>query len=365
MHHILGQPAALAILERALTSGRVHHAWVFHGPAGVGKYTAARAFAKVLLCPDAQPDLAGHVAACGGCEACRLVDADNTEHPDLHVLTKELAAYSDDERVRRSKQITIPLDVLRTQLIEPAHRKSQLNHNKVFIVDEAELLDLNGQNTLLKTLEEPPPGTYVVLVTSQEDRLLPTIRSRCQRVAFGLLDEPLVRQWLERRGDLEPGRREAVARVAAGSPGMAELAIDYGLDAWVERLEPLIAAMGGSEAAAAAGDMGPLMADLAGDFAERWVKAHDNASKDAANKRAVRLVLALVGDACRRRIVEAAPRLQPDDPDDAEQRLWPWLAGPDLVAEAERHLAANVAPGLLLDNLAIQWARRAAAADAT
>ncbi|NBB83426.1 MAG: hypothetical protein GVY28_08470 [Alphaproteobacteria bacterium] len=361
MQHILGQDAAIGLLQQALGSGRVHHAWIFHGPAGVGKFTAARAFAKVLLCPNARPDPAGQVTACDGCEACRMIDSPNTAHPDLHVVTKELALYSDDATVRQRKLMTIPVNVLRTHLIGPAQCKSQLNHNKAFIVDESELLDLTGQNTLLKTLEEPPDGTYLVLVTAHEDRLLPTLRSRCQRVAFGRLDESIVRQWLDGRSDLDAQRRQAAARMSGGSLGLASLAADYGLDEWVGRLEPLIEALGRGQTARAGDELGPLMAELTGDFAERWVKAHANASKDAANKQAVRLMLGLLGEACRRRIRATTAEPAANDPDQAERRAEPWLVGVDLVTEAERYLASNVAPNLLLDNLALQWSRRAAA----
>ncbi|MEL7087151.1 MAG: hypothetical protein AAGL98_01715, partial [Planctomycetota bacterium] len=220
MDAILGQTHALDQLHAQLTSGRVHHAQIFHGPAGVGKFTTALALAKVLLCHAPERDLAGRVTACGGCVSCLTFRPAPEEagpdatpgagagaaagagagagafpgvaHPDLHVVNKELARYSDDRQVRDRKLTSIPVDVLRTALIEPAYLGAQLNHGKVFIVDEAELLNAAGQNVLLKTLEEPPTpddntgggGTTIILVTANEDRLLPTIRSRCQRIAF-------------------------------------------------------------------------------------------------------------------------------------------------------------------------------------
>src|SRR5690606_4650358 len=118
-------------------------------------------------------------------------------HPDLHVVTKELARYSEDRSTRERKLTQIPVDVLRTELIEPVYRAAQMGHGKVFIVDEAELLNDAGQNAMLKTLEEPPAGTTIILVTSIQDRLLPTIRSRCQRVAFVPLPDSVVSRWLQ------------------------------------------------------------------------------------------------------------------------------------------------------------------------
>jgi len=343
------------VLQQALNSGRVHHAWVFHGPAGVGKHTTAAAFAKVLLCHDPQTDLTGQVAACDGCESCRLFNNPDAAHPDLHPIYKELALYSDHRRIREQKQMTIPLDVLRNRLVGPANRCSQLGHNKAFIVDEAELIDQNGQNTLLKTLEEPPAGTYLILVTAHEERLLPTIRSRCQRVAFFELSDDVVARWVdEHHPELEAQRRPWVIAFARGSIGRAELAVEYGLDEWVRQTDPLLERLSARRGGGA--ELGPMLAKFADDFAAEWVKRHTNASKDAANKAAVRHVLGILGAACRRRIGELADGLDPGDPDAAEQRLRPWLRGTALLRDAEAELVSNVSPALLLDNLAVQWA---------
>ncbi|MHB1158186.1 MAG: DNA polymerase III subunit [Phycisphaerales bacterium] len=353
MQHILGQPAALNVIQQTLDSRRVHHAWIFYGPAGVGKFTTAIAFAKVLLCPDAQADFSGHVSACGVCESCRTFDDPHAAHPDLHVITKELALYSDIKAVRDGKQIRIPLDVLRTRLLEPAGRKAQLNHGKVFIVDEAELLDDNGQNTLLKTLEEPPEGSYIVLVTSQDDKLLATIRSRCQRVAFGELSDEVMERWLGKQAEVDAARRPWVLRFARGSIGRASLAVEYGLDGWLRAIEPMIEAMA-SGRANPNDDMGAVMSDLAGRFAEQWVTNHENASKDAANKQAARLLLGLIADICRRKIVTLADPRQVQKTEHAGA-CEPWLSGIDLVRLAEEQLGANVQSAWLLDNLAVQW----------
>ncbi len=358
MDRIIGQDNALTTLRQALASGRVHHAWVFHGPAGVGKATAAKAFAKVLLCPAAQADLSGEMSACGGCESCSLIEAEDAAHPDLHVITKELALFSDDAQTRQRKLMTIPLPVLRENLVEPVARKPQLNHGKVFIIDEAELLDLNGQNTLLKTLEEPPANTYLVMVTSQDDRLLPTIRSRCQRVAFNELPNDVIEQWLTKRDDVAADRRGWLVRFARGSLGRAQLAIDYELDGWLRQVEPTVDAIGQGRPA---DDLGTTLAELADGFAKAWVDSHKNASKDAANKRAVRLLLGMLGQLCRERIDAATPALDPQDPIAGEAALSPWLRGIELIQQADRQLASNVAVALLLDNLAVQWGASAAA----
>ncbi len=359
MHTILGQASATHVLQSALNSGRMHHAWILHGPTGVGKCTTAQRVARILLCPNAQPDLTGNVTACGSCPACHLADSEDSTHPDLHIVVKELARYHDDRTVRDRKLRNIPRGVLEQHLIEPAYRSAQMNHHKVFIVDEAELLDLTGQNTLLKTLEEPPAGTYIFLVTSQEDRLLPTIRSRCQRVPFGMLDDHTVQTWVEQyvanqeEIDLPADQLAWVVRFARGSLGQAQLAIAYRLDLWQQTLDPMIDAMAKGKGA---GEIGPTMTQLANDFAEQWVNRNKNASKDAANKAAVRHILGLVGEVCRQRLHDVSEQADPVDPGTTDRKLHLWLRGIDLAQDADKHLATNVAPALLLDNLAVQWA---------
>ncbi|MDP6060900.1 MAG: AAA family ATPase, partial [Pirellulaceae bacterium] len=194
MEQILGQQRAVEALQSALQSGRLHHAFVFHGPKGVGKFTTARAFAGVLLCPNATRDRAGLIYACGSCRACALMQ--DGAHPDDHVVTKELASYSCNEKVRVSKHLTLSIDVLSENLIGPVHLAPRLGYRKVFIVNEAELITQTSQNLLLKILEEPPPGTFIILVTDNQDQLLPTIRSRCQLVSFVPLPPPLISDWI-------------------------------------------------------------------------------------------------------------------------------------------------------------------------
>jgi len=109
-------------------------------------------------------------------------------------------------------------------------------------------------------------------------------------------------------------------------------------------------------------DFGETMHKLCDDFANTWVNQHKNASKEAANKAAVRAMLGLLGEECRRRMADLADRADAADPDATEQLLGPWLRGIELIGRADWHLARNVAPALLLDNLALQWAYAATAA---
>lgn len=413
MHQIIGQDSARGIIQAALRSGRMHHAWLFHGPVGVGKFTFAQQVARTLLCHDPQTDSAGEVAACGACQSCHLFDAPESAHPDMHVVNKEMAAESTITNLRNRKLMNIPIDLLRERMVggwvgsgeskkyyDPLVAKTpMLRKGKVFIIDEAELLAHGRnetQNALLKTLEEPTAQTYIFLITSSEDRLLPTIRSRCQRVAFGrlgeseldsLLDEvaqrvservstrrqnlaeskrstKVIKQQIEAMDHqleqlkLSPALRELVGRMAQGSVGYAEVVLEYRLYDWAQRVEPAIEQLAAGRIPAHLG--GDLAAMIDG-FAVNWVDQHAGASKDAANKLAARHMLGLIAELCRQRTGQLAGTLTDRSADEAESALAPWLGGIDQVRAAEQAMAANVSLPLIMDNLVVQWAAAARA----
>ncbi len=359
MDTILGQPHAIDQLRAQLASGRVHHAQLFFGPLGVGKFTTAVAFAKVLLCHTPEADLAGQKSACGGCASCVLLKAtdgeenqDESGHPDLHLINKELAAFSDDKQTRDRKQTTIPVGVIRESLIKPAFLAPQLNHGKVFVVDEAHLLAASGQNALLKVLEEPPSGgggTTILLITPREDALLPTIRSRCQRTAFVPLPDEQIEHYLDEQAvDLSPRERSWLVDFASGSLGRAKLVLDHGLTEWAQTI---LSGLEGLAAGRGEGELGPAMAERIDAFAKNWVKVHKQGSKEAANKQAAGLMFSLVTTHARQQLSRASAACDPADPDASELKLAPWLNVIDHVAIAEKRLASNVHLGLLCDGL--------------
>jgi len=365
MDEILGQTRAIEQLRAQVAAGRVHHAQLFFGPEGVGKFTTARAFARLLLCHTPETDLTGRRSACGGCASCRVfrsaesddADAGSDGHPDLHVVNKELAAFHPDKKVRDRKQTTIPVDIVRDALIKPAYLAPQLNHGKVFIVDEAHLLRHEGQNALLKVLEEPPTGgaknqsggTTIILITPREDTLLPTIRSRCQRTAFVPLPDDVVDRYLdEHAADPGPRGRSWLTAFAAGSLGRARLALDHDLAEWAQTVLP---GFDGLAEGRAEGGLGSAMEARIKAFAEGWVKKHKQASKEAANKNAAGLMFRLVTTHARQQLTKAAAACDPGDPDAAEAALRPWTRLIDDVGTAETRLASNVHLGLLCDGL--------------
>lgn len=198
----IGHEAVIRRLERLL-KGRMPHALLFTGPAGVGKFLAARWTAAAFLCPE---------GGCGTCTTCRRVRAEI--HPDLYVVRTD-----EDRRDILIQQVRNLTAAVGTKPFEGRGRAA--------IIDEAERMNEEAQNAFLKTLEEPPPNTLIVLVSSGEARLLPTIRSRCPRVPFHRLsDEEMARYIAEHLGSPPP----FTERIAQGSPGrLAQLsAMDAG-----------------------------------------------------------------------------------------------------------------------------------------
>lgn len=346
MQHILGHDRAIDTLQGALHAGRLHHAWIFHGPSGVGKRTAAEALAAILLDPNASPNLTGTIEADPDGQTARLIAAGT--HPDLHIINRSLASYATDARTRRSKQTNIPADVVREFIVEPATRsghKGGSRASKVFIVDEAELLQPIAQNILLKTLEEPPPGTVLILVTANEDELLPTIRSRCQRVAFAPLDDDAMGLWVKAAGfEIDADHRRWLLRFAQGSPGLASLAVEHGLYEWYVALEPMIRMI---ESGGYPAEMGPTMSKLIDNYAAGRVKANPNASKESANRDGSDFLFILLS-----REVHAAMMRAIGEGGPVERHL----AILDVMHEAERQLDSHLNLGQVLENIVTQWA---------
>jgi DNA polymerase-3 subunit delta' len=351
---IRGQPTAVAQLRAMLASDRLHHGLIFYGPAGVGKFTAAVALARRVLCPTPETTLTGETFACGQCASCRHFkpvpenDAKDPDpsppagatHPDLHVVTKELSRYSDRANVRARKLTNIPIDVLREHLIVPAFRSAQLGHGKAFIIDEAELIRGEGQNALLKTLEEPPAGTTLILITASEERLLPTLRSRCQRIAFVPLPDEVIEQDVRRSApELDAKGVAWVTRFADGSLGRAVLALDHGLTAWADALVPRVHALAAGRPAP---DFGDEMATRIESFADGWVKAHANASKEAANKLAADLLAQLLTAEARAGLRLRAADVPVGDPLAGDAALNPWLRVIDATDRFRGRLDRNV-----------------------
>ncbi len=213
----------MTTLRNALKSDRVHHAYLFDGPDGVGKELAAFGLAQALVCEVRGLGAQAGDNACGECGACQRAivrPGDRVPtHPDVVVLERGL--YEPAQLGRRTAETQeISVDQVRKLVLEHAAFPPHEGRARVFIVRRAEELSTSAANSLLKTLEEPISRTYFVLVTSTPNLLLSTIRSRTQRVRFAQLGTSVVESLLIDRG-IARERAADVASIAGGSIGAA------------------------------------------------------------------------------------------------------------------------------------------------
>jgi DNA polymerase-3 subunit delta' len=192
----------------AMSRGRLHHAWLLTGPEGVGKATFAFRAARRLL--GARPDPAlGLLGSSPGDPVSHQVSA--RSHPDFMVLERATL----DGKPRKS----IPVDEAR-QLPEFFSKAPATSAYRVAIIDTADDLNVNAANAVLKTLEEPPERGVLLLVSNAPGKLLPTIRSRCRRLAFTAWGEARTSAWLGERG-FNPEDALRLSRMSRGAPGRA------------------------------------------------------------------------------------------------------------------------------------------------
>jgi len=187
----------LAELMQQATDQRLPHALVLSGPAGIGKLRLARAFLEALLCQQPQAGL-----ACGRCQSCHLAAAGS--HPDLALVMPE------------EKSKVIKIDQIR-DLVSFFSKTAQYGGRRVALLSPAESMNRNAQNALLKTLEEPGAGAFLLLLCDQPSRLLPTVRSRCQQRPLGAPDAAVAQAGLaEQTGSVDSAR--ALLAAAGGAP---------------------------------------------------------------------------------------------------------------------------------------------------
>lgn len=286
----IGHEAAESALADAVASGRMHHAWLLSGPKGVGKATLSHRLARILL--GAHPT------------GPRPLDVDPEDpvvrrlaaraHGDLHVLRRGV-----NERGRLRGEITV--DDARA-LVNFFTLKAGEGGWRIAIVDSADELNRNAANAILKTLEEPPPRTVLVLISHAPGRLLPTIRSRCRKLDLRPLPEDAVRTALtQARGESD----ETALRLAGGSPGRA-IAL----------------------AAAGAGDMQAALAQSLEAASKQGARALlPEAFKTGDRSERLTLYLSLLRDWIRRAIAQATGAEPPGDP------LMSRLCGPNKVRQ--------------------------------
>ncbi len=216
-------------LWAAAAGGTLHHALLFEGPPGVGKHTLALHLAAAANCEVAPPSAGAAHSPCGGCASCNAILSGR--HPDILQVSPppELASGS------------IPVESIREVNRQVGYHRYAARERFV-LLDPAEAMAAPAANALLKTLEEPPAGTRFILITTTAGALLPTIRSRCQQIRLGPIEEGVLATWLAARGVPNP---DLLARHADGCPGRALNLAEGGLEEKRELRDQVLAALAG------------------------------------------------------------------------------------------------------------------------
>ncbi len=255
--NVIGQDRVKQILINAILNEKVAHAYLFYGPEGVGKDAMAIEFAKALNCERKKGE------ACDECKTCKGIS--EFSHPNVKLVFKlplgknETKDDSPLEKLDES-EIKIIQEQVKLKSQNPYHKitipransikinsireiKMEISHStfipgwRVVIVSEADAMTEQAANAFLKTLEEPTPKTVIILTTSNKDRLLPTITSRCQLVRFSYLSDDEIAKALVDRYGLSEARARLVARLANGSFGKAIELLDVTVED--KRIRPI------------------------------------------------------------------------------------------------------------------------------
>jgi DNA polymerase III subunit delta' len=234
---IIGQKRVRDLLRRVISSGTIAHAHLFWGGEGVGKDAVAIEFARALNC------LENKLEPCGTCASCRKIDL--LQHPNLDLvfalpIGKNETSGDDPVASLSEDQLNAVKEQLRLKAENPYHRIAVPKANfikinsvrnlrreaalsafeggkRVFIISNAEEMNAEASNSLLKTLEEPSSDSIFILTTAQKEQLLPTILSRCQLLQFDPLSEEELQQTLVSRNGVEQNQAALIARLAHGS----------------------------------------------------------------------------------------------------------------------------------------------------
>lgn len=202
-HNIIGHDEIIQHLKNAISTGKVSHSYILTGDAGSGKKRIASSFAATLQCEEKGTE------PCQKCDSCKKAIGKN--HPDIIMVTHE-------------KPGVISIDEIRDQVINDVAVKPYCSPYKIYIIPDAEMMTIQAQNALLKTIEEPPEYAVILLLTTNADSLLPTICSRCVRLDLKVVDDSLVKQYLMDHLHVPDYEAELDTSYAQGSIGKAKAA---------------------------------------------------------------------------------------------------------------------------------------------
>lgn len=197
---VVGHNDIIMHLQNAISSGKVSHAYIFNGEAGSGKKLLANLFAMTLQCEENQTE------PCLQCPSCKKAQSKN--HPDIITVTHEKANL-------------ISIDEIRSQVVNDVAIKPYSSPYKIYIIDEAEKMNPQAQNAILKTIEEPPAYVIIMLLTSNASALLPTILSRCVTLNLKPVKDQLIRNYLMEEMQIPDYQADMSVAFAQGNVGKA------------------------------------------------------------------------------------------------------------------------------------------------
>lgn len=327
---IRGHDRLVSHFADLLRQRRFGHAYLFVGPKGVGKRRFAQQLARCLLCESTSDP----AEACGQCPACMQVESGT--HPDLIQVG------------RAPDKLELSIDVIR-EVSGRLALKSARGGMKVAIIDDADDMNDAAANAFLKTLEEPPPRSLLILLAADLETQLPTIVSRCQVIRFGSLPIAEVVEILRGQGCEEMRARRA-AQISGGSPGQALALLDEGLWEFRQQLASQLAQR----------PCDPIA------LAESWRAFIESAGKDAAAQRhraalSIRLLTDLLSQGLRAAFGALSVDADEDDRQTAIQLAARWdvdrlLALLDRCLDAEHQIDRRVQLALVIDALAASFA---------
>lgn len=201
-NNLLGNDSQKEILLNTVKDGRLGHSYIFSGPSGVGKKLFAIEFAKLINCTvgiDRRKD------DCS-CSSCSKIE--KMIHPDVCLFEYE-------------GQKTIKIDQIRTDIEKRIFLSPFESRHKIFIIDDAERMNINAQNAFLKTLEEPPADSIIILVTESINFIIPTIKSRCQILNFSPVESENIKSMLQENPGLDTSDIDTAMKLSRGSIGKA------------------------------------------------------------------------------------------------------------------------------------------------
>ncbi len=200
LEDILGNEHIVEHFKKAIENNKVSHAYIINGEKGMGKRTVAKAFAMTLLCEEKG------TVPCMKCHSCVQALTDN--NPDLIMITPD-------------KPTTLSIDHIRQTLVNDVELKPYSNSHKVYIVEDAELMNNAAQNAILKTIEEPPEYAVIILLTTNISALLQTVLSRCVKLDMQPLKKEVVKKYLMEKEKVVDYQADIAVSFAGGNLGKA------------------------------------------------------------------------------------------------------------------------------------------------